>query len=113
MKKTKRVYGRQNKPFKMNSPFKQTEGGILTMEGGSIQDSVIRPPAKEVKIIKKEEKKKMTDKHGNELKEYIPGVHGPKSIGGSVPFSRGLIGKGKDLYDLGKKAFNFGSSLFN
>ena len=108
MKKTKRVYGRQNKPFKMNSPFKQTAGGVLTMEGGSVQDSVVRPPAKEVKIVKKQKNKEKltTDEHGNVLREYVPGRDGPKVIGGAVPFGGGrIIGGARGLYNLGKKLF--------
>ena len=53
-----------------------------------------------------EKNKPMTDGYGNELKKYVPGVDGPKVIGGAVPFGGGkILGGLRGVYNLGKKLF--------
>jgi len=70
---------------------------------GNISSNVRILSDKEVK----EKNKPMTDGHGNELKKYVPGVDGPKVIGGAVPFGGGkIIGGLRGVYNLGKKLFN-------
>jgi|TARA_R110002124_G_scaffold126354_1_gene285913 hypothetical protein len=93
----------RNKPlpgFYKKSPMKQNE---------SISDSTNRGnTTSNVRILSKEEiKKSNTDGHGNKLKKYVPGVDGPKVIGGAVPFGGGkIIGGLRGVYNLGKKLFN-------
>tara|TARA_R100001463_G_scaffold128125_1_gene186525 strand:+ start:711 stop:1031 length:321 start_codon:yes stop_codon:yes gene_type:complete len=58
------------------------------------------------KEVKKKDKPK-TDGHGNELKKYVPGVDGPKVIGGSAP------NPAKAAYQLGKTLMKGGKYIYN
>ena len=75
----------------------------------SVSDSVNRGNiTSNIKILSdkevNEKKKGATDGHGNKLKKYVPGVDGPKVIGGAVPFGGGKIVSGlRGIYNLGKK----------
>tara|TARA_R100000951_G_scaffold113579_1_gene115888 strand:+ start:579 stop:878 length:300 start_codon:yes stop_codon:yes gene_type:complete len=72
----------------------------------SVSDSVNRGKINSnIRILSdKEVKEKNTDGHGNKLKKYVPGVDGPKVIGGAVPFGGGrILGGLRGVYNLGKK----------
>jgi len=96
----------RNKPlpgFYKKSPMKQNESISDSTNRGNISSNVRILSDKEVK----EKNKPMTDGHGNELKKYVPGVDGPKVIGGAVPFGGGkIIGGLRGVYNLGKKLFS-------
>ena len=77
----------------------------------SVSDSVNRGNIKSnIKILSDEEvskKKEANDGHGNKLKKYVPGVDGPKVIGGSAP------NPAKAAYQIGSTLLKGGKYLYN
>tara|TARA_R100000458_G_scaffold57350_1_gene63441 strand:+ start:157 stop:447 length:291 start_codon:yes stop_codon:yes gene_type:complete len=86
-----------SKRFCAKSPFKSSY-----LSGSSVTDSVNRGNINSnIRILPDKEETSMTDRHGNKLKKYVPGVDGPEYYGGTLPVSR--MGQIVDVLKFGYK----------
>ena len=76
----------------------------------SVSDSVNRGKVNSnVRILSDKEVAEKNNKSKTKSKKYIPGVDGPKVIGGAVPFGGGKLG---DIYSTAKGAYNIAKKIF-